>query len=512
MSQFGATAMDSDLRSSGKRMWERLSAIGRKADGLIQGFVTSQLDHTPGDDDLRVFVSYRREAGPGQAHRLASDLERYLGAERVFLDERTIGAGEDWGRVIAERVGACDVLLAVVGPGWLDAQDDAHQQRLFRADDYVRREIEMAIQRRVPVIPVSVPGATMPPLDRLPETLAPMLERPALAIEIPGDDFWAVAVDSLARWLLTMREEKRQTRKEIERATEQRARLEREIERTTGKQRELTADLQEAKQRRATLEQELPEARERFEQLRREAEPARSGAGIRAYITFRPETSQQAARLERDLASRLGADRVFATETLPDDDLAAAVSQRIANCDVLVTLIGPSWGSSQDVRGRVMSDPDDTPGLEMEAALARRIPLIPLLVHTHEVPEVSSLPDSLRLVFAHQTMPLPDQFWDSAVEKLLAEFDKIERDIESRETAVERAMDRVRSLERELERATRAQAEHEHDLASAQTKLQALHAKLEEVAAEQQRLAEKRADQSPAYLAGPPRPRAAAVP
>src|SRR5579871_2860288 len=86
-----------------------------------------------GESELRVFVSYRRGAGPGQAHHLATDLERYLGAGRVFLDERAIGAGDDFDRVIRERVGGADVLLAVIGPGWVDSE-----ARLNEPGDYVR--------------------------------------------------------------------------------------------------------------------------------------------------------------------------------------------------------------------------------------------------------------------------------------------------------------------------------------------------------------------------------------
>ena len=91
----------------------------------------------------------------------------------MFLDERAIGAGEDFDAVINERVGGADVLIAVIGPGWVDMQP-----RLLDEGDYVRREIEAALGRRVPVIAVATPGATLPDVEELPESLRPMLARP----------------------------------------------------------------------------------------------------------------------------------------------------------------------------------------------------------------------------------------------------------------------------------------------------------------------------------------------
>lgn len=497
--------MDSDLKTSGKKLLKSLSALGRKADVAISGFVTTRIDGTPGDGDLRVFVSYRRDAGPGDAHHLASDLEKHLGPDRVFLDQRTIAAGEEWSRVIQERVGACDVLLAVIGPGWLEVKDDDGNRRLERDDDYVRHEIEEALGRHVPVIPVSTPGAKLPKRDELPETLQPMTDHPELAIEILREEFWAVAVDSLGRWLDAIKEDKQQARKRNKRVADSRTGLGKELARATARQKELATALQQATTRLATLEQELPAAADQLAQRRREAEPTRSGPGIRAYVSFRSDTAGQASRLVADLKQRLGSDRVSATES---EQLPA---ERVGRTDVLLTLIGPGWLTSKDAGGTTLEDPGDTVRLEMEAALARGIPLIPLLIHVHDVPQANVLPDSVRQLLSHQALPLPDQFWDSAVDKLIAEFEKIERGIERREAAAAQATERHDSLLRDTERVRKQESESETALKITGTKLAALEHKLEEAGAEDQRLASAHTDEFPAYLAGPPRPRAGAV-
>jgi hypothetical protein len=497
--------VDSELKTSGKKLLKTISAWSRKADEKISGFVNTRIDGTPGDDDLRVFVSYRRDAGPGDAHHLASDLEKHLGPDRVFLDQRTIAAGEEWSRVIQERVGACDVLLAVIGPGWLECKDDEGQLRLTSEDDYVRHEIEEALKRHVPVILVSTPGAKLPKRDELPDTLKPMTDHPELAIEILREEFWAVAVDSLGRWLDAIKDDKLKARKRVKRAADTRTGLEKELARVTDRQKELTTSLQEAKSRLATLEHELPAAAEELEQRRREAEPSRSGPGIRACVSFRSDTAGQAARLVADLKQRLGSDHVVATES---DQQPA---DRVAGTDVLLTLIGPGWLTTRDAAGTTLEDPGDTVRLEMEAALTRGIPLIPLLIHVHDVPQANVLPDSVRRLLSHQALPLPDQFWDSAVDKLVAEFDKIERGIERREAASSQAAERHGSLQRDTERARKLQSESETALKITDTKLAALRHKLGEAAAEDQRLATAHADEYPAFLAGPPRPRAGAV-
>jgi len=90
----------------------------------------------------------------------------------VFIDVASIEPGVDFAEVITRAVGSCDVLLAVIGPGWLTAPDEAGQRRLDDPDDLVRLEVEAALARDVRVIPVLVEDATMPRRKDLPEDLA----------------------------------------------------------------------------------------------------------------------------------------------------------------------------------------------------------------------------------------------------------------------------------------------------------------------------------------------------
>jgi hypothetical protein len=109
-----------------------------------------------------VFISYRRQESSGLAGRLFDRLAARFGEDRVFMDIDRIELGVDFAEVIAQEVSTCAVLLAVIGPHWLDAADAAGRRRLEDPDDIVRLEIQAALDRDIRVIPILVDGATMP--------------------------------------------------------------------------------------------------------------------------------------------------------------------------------------------------------------------------------------------------------------------------------------------------------------------------------------------------------------
>ena len=76
-----------------------------------------------------VFVSYRRGDSEGQARALKNDLVELIGKSSVFMDVDNIALGQDFRHVLQERLESCDVLLALIGPGWLDAKDGEGNRR-----------------------------------------------------------------------------------------------------------------------------------------------------------------------------------------------------------------------------------------------------------------------------------------------------------------------------------------------------------------------------------------------
>ena len=77
---------------------------------------------------------------------------------------------------------------AIIGNQWLDAADKGGGRRLDNAADNVRIEIESALLRKIPLIPVLVGGAEMPAEEALPQSLRKLATRNAIHVR-PNPDF-----------------------------------------------------------------------------------------------------------------------------------------------------------------------------------------------------------------------------------------------------------------------------------------------------------------------------------
>ncbi len=162
----------------------------REARGTVPGFDTSgMLTAIP-----YVFVSYRRDDVPDATDRLASSLFDRFGRDHVFVDVDSIEIGSNFGQVVADWIGQCDVLLVVIGRDWLAATDDEGRRRLDSPKDYVRLEIEAGLDRDTRVVPVLIHGATIPKARDLPENLVPLLDRQAVELSRPH---WELDVEQL---------------------------------------------------------------------------------------------------------------------------------------------------------------------------------------------------------------------------------------------------------------------------------------------------------------------------
>jgi hypothetical protein len=124
-----------------------------------------------------VFVSYRREDSEGQARALSNELAQMIGKDSVFMDVDSIDLGRDFRQVLQERLGSCDILLALIGPEWLDSKDATGNRRLDSPTDFVRQEIAAALKRNIPVTPVLLRGAKMPAQEQLPDDLKDLAYR-----------------------------------------------------------------------------------------------------------------------------------------------------------------------------------------------------------------------------------------------------------------------------------------------------------------------------------------------
>ena len=119
---------------------------------------------------IQIFISYRREDSPEAAGRIYDRLKSHFGEKQVFFDIDSIPPGIDFREYISESVSKCDVLIVIIGERWF-ARDDNGVSRLENPSDFVRIEIEAALKRGIPVIPVPVGRAKLPAEAELPSNI-----------------------------------------------------------------------------------------------------------------------------------------------------------------------------------------------------------------------------------------------------------------------------------------------------------------------------------------------------
>ena len=142
-----------------------------------------------------IFISYRRGESAGYAGRLHESLERRLGDGHVFRDVDELEPGQDFVDAISARLRECAACLVMIGSEWLLVTDRTGRRRLEQANDYVRLEIEAALNRLdLLVVPVLVEGATMPSAEDLPAAMRALSRRHALSLR---DETWDSDVDRL---------------------------------------------------------------------------------------------------------------------------------------------------------------------------------------------------------------------------------------------------------------------------------------------------------------------------
>ncbi|MBK9027201.1 MAG: toll/interleukin-1 receptor domain-containing protein [Propionivibrio sp.] len=144
-----------------------------------------------------IFINYRRDDQAGFAGRLADVLENAFGVENVFRDVEDIHPGEDFVVAIQKQLSSVSVMLVMIGPAWLTVNNNG-VRRLNETDDFVRREIQAALESGKPVLPVLVGGALMPEKADLPNEISALALRQAFVL---SDASWDSDVARLVEFI-----------------------------------------------------------------------------------------------------------------------------------------------------------------------------------------------------------------------------------------------------------------------------------------------------------------------
>jgi hypothetical protein len=117
-----------------------------------------------------IFLSYRRADEPAATRLVREHLTQVFGEQAIFYDIETMPQGEDFVAFIERTIRACTVMLVVIGPHWLEAQEQ-RGPRLWQPDDPIRFEIETALRLNKRLIPVLINDAGMPERAALPPSI-----------------------------------------------------------------------------------------------------------------------------------------------------------------------------------------------------------------------------------------------------------------------------------------------------------------------------------------------------
>jgi TIR domain len=151
------------------------------------------------------------------------------------------------------------------------------------------------------------------------------------------------------------------------------------------------------------------------------------GGGI--FISYRrQESSHLAGRLSDHLVQRFGKAQVFmdVVTIQPGVDFVEEITRAVAACKVLVAVIGPGWLTATDKLGRRrLDDPDDFIRLEIEAALARDVRVIPILADGAVMPGQRDLPESLAGLTRRQAEFIRHESFPSDARRLIEAIEEV---------------------------------------------------------------------------------------
>jgi len=136
----------------------------------------------------KIVISYRRRDSEAMTGRIFDRLVAHYGRDAVFRDIDNIPPGIDYRAHITDALAHSDIFLAIVGPNWAARSGRAGHARIDDEDDLVRIEVETALRRGIPVIPVLLGDTRMPTADHVPEGLKNFVFRQAVRVD-PGRDF-----------------------------------------------------------------------------------------------------------------------------------------------------------------------------------------------------------------------------------------------------------------------------------------------------------------------------------
>ncbi|MGE3315887.1 MAG: toll/interleukin-1 receptor domain-containing protein [Planctomycetaceae bacterium] len=140
-----------------------------------------------------VFISYRRSDSQDVAGRIYDRLIACFTPRAIFKDvvdsaADSLPLGILFREFIVRAIDESEAVLVLIGPTWVSCKDSSGGRRLESNDDVVRLEVETALRRNRPTIPVVVSNAQFPRVSELPESIKELAARSGQSVR-PDPDF-----------------------------------------------------------------------------------------------------------------------------------------------------------------------------------------------------------------------------------------------------------------------------------------------------------------------------------
>lgn len=144
-------------------------------------------------EPIKIFISYRRDSDLGRSALVEKAIQGGFqrtesGIEVSIYRDVEQRLGVAWPEEIVRHVAGADLFLVLIGPEWLAATDNFSRRRIDQEDDWVRKEIALALEHKIETIPILFDDARMPPREALPSSIAELSERQGLPVRTESLD------------------------------------------------------------------------------------------------------------------------------------------------------------------------------------------------------------------------------------------------------------------------------------------------------------------------------------
>jgi len=155
--------------------------------------------------------------------------------------------------------------------------------------------------------------------------------------------------------------------------------------------------------------------------------PSRAPSRRTIFISYRrADSADITGRIYDRLTDRFGKEYVYKdVDSVPlGVDFRKHVGDLVQRCDAVLAIIGGQWAASQAGTARRLDDPRDLVRIEIASALARGIPVVPVLVGGAAMPTEQDLPQEIQgLAYRNGIAVRPDPDFHKDLDRLIAGID-----------------------------------------------------------------------------------------